>query len=42
METEESGQPNLRTETKYSLVKNNIVKAEKKEEDLIKVADFYE
>ena len=39
METEESGQPNLRTETKYSLVKNNIVKAEKKEEDLIKVAD---
>ena len=39
METDESGQPNLKTETKYSLVKNNIVRAEKTEEDLVKVAD---
>ena len=39
METEESSQPNLKTETKYSLVKNTIVSAEKPEEDLVKVAD---
>ena len=39
METDESGQPNLKTETKYSLVKNSIVRAEITEEDLVKVAD---
>ena len=41
METEESSQPNLKTETKYSLVKNTIVRAEKpeEEENVVKVAD---
>ena len=41
MEADDSGPPNLKTETKYSLVKNNIVSAEKpeEEEDLVKVAD---
>ena len=39
METDESGQPNLKTETKYSLVKNTIVRAEITEENLVKVAD---
>ena len=41
MEADESAPPNLKTETKYSLVKNSIVKAEKpeEEEDLVKVAD---
>ena len=41
MEADDSAPPNLKTETKYSLVKNNIVSAEKpeEEEDLVKVAD---
>lgn len=38
METDEPAQPNLATETKYSLVKNSIVKAEQPEE-LEEVAD---
>ena len=39
METDDSGQPNLKTETKYSLVKNSIVRAEKPEEEQVQVAD---
>ena len=38
MDTEETVKPNLATETKYSLVKNTIVKAEQSEH-LVEVAD---
>lgn len=38
MDTEDNVKPNLATETKYSLVKNNIVKAEQSEL-LVEVAD---